>query len=250
MTVSLLLSPTEKTLRQCLGDRAITSLLPEEKGADVLIYTKQGLCGIQRKEIPHDFIASFTDGRMARETALLKKHCRYRLLLCEGRFRYFPSGHLAVDRKVPSRFTRRQVRGMLFDVRYIQGVEVDYTDNVEDTALYIAWLAEYMSKGKHLGLFSRPSAAGTWGVPTAKDIELWLLQSFPGIGPAIADNIIRHFGGKLPLTWTCTLDELCSVPRLTPKRAREMWPVLTGEVVEHAELSQFDRLRKMLGAAE
>lgn len=248
MALRLLLSPTETALRQCLGDRAITSSLPEEKGADILLYTKQGLCGIQRKEVPHDFISSIIDGRIARETALLKKHCRFRLLLCEGRFRYFPSGHLAVDRKVPSKFTKKQVRGMLFGIKYIQGVEVDYTDNIEDTALYISWLAEYMNQEKHLAIFTRPSAKGTWYVPTAKDIELWLLQSFPGIGPAMADNIVKHFGGKLPLAWTCTLNELCSVPRLTSKRAREMWQVLTGEVVEQASSDPFSELRRTLGA--
>ena len=51
-----LLSPTENDLSKAMGDSAITSSLPEERGADILLFTKQGVIGIQRKKVPHDFI--------------------------------------------------------------------------------------------------------------------------------------------------------------------------------------------------
>lgn len=244
--IRLLVSPSDTPLAKALGEKAIVSTIPEEKGADVLAYTSQGLLGIQRKAVPSDFISSITDGRMARETALLKQHCKFKLLLCEGRFRYYPNGRLAIDRKTSSQFTRKQIRGMLFDIRYVMGVDVDYTEDIEDTADYIVWQVDLMNQKKHLGLYHRPAVQGSWYVPTAKDIDLWLLQSFPGIGPAIADNIIRSFGGKVPLRWTCTLEELAQVDGLSRKRAEGMWEILEGRRPIFKSASEFDRLRSMI----
>lgn len=242
---SILLSPSETTLSHILGSNAITSSIPEEKGADALLYTKHGLFGIQRKAIPHDFISSIQDGRMARSTSLLSSSCQFCLLLCEGRFRYYPDGKLDMGPRVPTRYTYRHVRGMIFDIKYVKGVEVDYTDDVHDTADYILTLADFFSKERHLGLYTRPSVKGTWGVPTGHDLGLWLLQSFPGIGPTIADSIISHFGGRVPIGWNCTFDELRAVPKLGAKRAHEMWVSLGGEV-QPQEVSPFDTLRRKL----
>ncbi len=225
-----LVSPTDSELAQALGKDAIISSLPEEKGADVLVYSKQGLMGIQRKALPHDFISSITDGRMSRLTSLLAKHCPFRLLICEGRFRFFPDGHLALGGKRTSRFTRAQVRGMLLDIKFVKRVDYDFTENLEDTARYIKTLAEFMNREKHLGLFVRPSAKGTWQTPTARDIDLWLLQSFPGIGPTTAENIIQACKGKVPLIWSCTFRTLLSARGLGRKRAGELWTQLGGEL--------------------
>lgn len=242
---TVLVSPTDDDLAAILKGKAITSIIPEQKGADVLIYTPQGLIGLQRKEVPHDFIASFTDGRMSRETTLLAEHCKFRWLVCEGRFRFYPDGKLVVDRKEPSRFTRAQVYGMLLDVKLIKDVNILYTDDLEDTAFLIKVLIDFMSAKKHLGLYSRPSAKGDWYVPTTEDLHLWLLQSFPGIGPSIADDILKHFGG-IPLRWTCTLDELVGVPKLRGKVAKELWDSLP-----HGpeSVSVFDSLREKLHEA-
>ncbi len=223
-----LVSPTEEDLTQLLGEDAITSSMPEEKGADILIYSKQGLYGAQRKKLPHDFILSFQDGRMTRETSLLPKECKFYEMICEGRFRYFPDGRLAVDRKEPSRFTRRQIRGILFNVKYIKGVPVEYTEDLADTVSYLRWMHSCLNEEKHLGLFRRPSIQSAWYVPTVDELHSWIMQSWQGIGPATAEAVIKRFGG-IPLKWTCTLAEMMTVPRLSKDKAREMINTLAME---------------------
>lgn len=223
---------------------AIASPLCEDRGADYLLYTKQGLVGLQRKQVPHDFVSSFTDGRMARETSLLAEYCKFSWVICEGRFRFFPDGRLAVDRKEPSRFTRKQIYGMLFDIKLVKGIDILYTDDPEDTIGCIRALVDFMSREKHLGLYTRPSAKGAWYVPTTKDIDLWLLQSFEGVGPAVADSIISHFGGRVPLRWSCTLRDLIEVPKLRPKVAKALWDSLPHEEV--VQESIFDSMRRKL----
>ncbi len=241
--ISVLLSPSETALAVIFGKEAIVSSIPEEKGADILLYSKQGLVGFQRKQIPNDFISSFMDGRMSRATSLLQKSCMHTRLICEGCFRYWPDGtvHLGMmksRKRVPSRFTRKHIHGMLNDIEFVKGIMVRWTDDISDTVAYIRSTIQFLEKHKHLGLYTRPSAQGTWYVPKAKDIQLWILQSFPGIGPAIADNIVENFVGSIPLRWTCTLNQLKLVEGMTPKVAETMW-----EALPHMETSSLSDMR-------
>lgn len=242
-----LISPSEVKLAEKLKGSVIISSLPEEKGADILIYTKQGVVGIQRKEVPNDFLQSINDGRIARETSLLPKNCKFCLLLLEGHFKYWPDGRVAIGRKEPSRFTRAQIHGILFDIKYVKGVDYDYTDDLDDTLAYIKTVAQLMDREKHFGLYSRPGGQkGTWIIPTAKETHSWVLQGFEGIGPALADSIIGHFG-QIPLAWTCSLEELMKVPKLSGKRARILWGSLSGTSVSiSGEPDEFENLRRKL----
>ena len=173
--MKVLLAPTETDLLKGLKDDAIVSSLPEEKGADVLLYTGSGLMGLQRKHVPSDFISSFTDGRMARELALLVQSCKFTRVIGEGRIRYWPDqtvdmGMLRGGKRVPSRFTRKHILGMVNDIELVRGVMVDWTEDINDTVLYIRSMYDFLSGKKHTGLFSRPSAKGDWYVPSAKDL--------------------------------------------------------------------------------
>lgn len=251
MAIRVLLSPSEVSLAGILKDEAISSPLPEEHGADILIYSRHGLVGIQRKEVPSDFISSFTDGRMTRATSLLQQNCTFTRMVCEGCFRYWPDGtvHLGMTRgkkRVPSRFTRKHIHGMLNDIEFVKGIMIRWTDDIADTVEYIRSVVRFLEGSKHTGLYNRPSAKGAWGVPTAKDIHLWLLQSFSGIGPATADNIINEFGG-IPLRWTCTFEELVSVPGLRKERAIEMYNALSTTGAGVAGTTEIDKLRELIG---
>jgi len=252
VTTRALLSPTEHKLADKFKSEAIVSSLPEKKGADILVYTRQGLIGLQRKEVPNDFLSSFTDGRMAQATALMVKSCKFHRIIAEGRFRYWPDGRVVtgqIDLKtrkpLPSRFTRSHVRGMIFDLEFVRGVTVDWTDDLDDTVAYIRALPGFIEKEKHLGLYTRPSAQGTWIAPSANDIQLWLLQSFPGIGPTTADKIVQKFGG-VPLRWTCTLEELMSIPRLSKERAKEMFSSLSGPKQPTGLADRIESIRRTL----
>jgi ERCC4-type nuclease len=254
---TFLLSPSEtsrkikrggftKGLLQYLGDDAILSSLPEEKGADILIYSKAGLYGAQRKEIPHDFLSSFGDGRLTRETTLLSQSCKFYEMIGEGRFRYYPNDKVALDMKEPSSYTRKQVEGILFDIVWVKGIPIHYTENIEETARHLRDMAERLNKKEHLALLKRPSIQSDWYVPSSEEIQEWVLQSWVGIGPATAKKIIRHFG-QIPLKWTCTYEELCQVSGLSKKKAREMVESLSSivrkESVKTGATSSFDALR-------
>ena len=127
---------------------------------------------------------------------------------------------------------------MINDLQLVHGVIIDWTEDLPDTVLYLKSMRSFLTAEKHTGLFTRPNVKGLWNVPTSKDVELWILQSFPGIGPTTADAIIQYFNGEVPLKWTCTFEELCRVKNVTRSKARELWnylpssPLLPPEALE------------------
>jgi ERCC4-type nuclease len=266
MPNTFLLSPSENDLADLLPDEAINSPLPEQKGADILLYTDAGLFGWQRKKVPNDFISSVTDGRFTRLLPLLSKSCAFCRIIQEGEFKFWPDQtvHLGMMRgtggkpvRVPSRFTRRQIHGILNDIEIIWDVPVRVTCDLEDTALYLRSVRDFLSAKRHTGMHTRPKVKGNWYVPTAEETQLWLLQGFGGIGPATADKIIRHFG-RIPLCWTCSAEQLSQVGGISLKDARE-WiellqklPKRSAAIEENFEKTYgaadgFDNLRKRLG---
>ena len=257
--IKFLLSPSETKLAEKFEDEAVNSDLPEQKGADILLYTDSGLVGFQRKRIPHDFISSITDGRFARLLPLLTKSCAFFRLINEGEFKYWPNqtvflGKTRDGKQIPCRFTKGHVRGILNDIEFVWGVPVRWTEDIDDTVDYLRSVRDFMTAKKHTGLFTRPKVKGSWYVPSADETQLWLLQGFGGIGPSTADKIVKHFGG-IPLKWTCTAEELTKVGGISIKTARELLGVLsavpksakhTGEHVAEGVPQEFDSLRSRL----
>lgn len=236
MASKFLVSTTEKDLPDALGNDCMVSPIPETRGADVLIYSEAGLMGLQRKAVPNDFLGSFTDGRLARALALMKEKCAFQRVIGEGKFNYYPDrtvdlGRYKGGKRILTRFTESRVLSIINDIELVHGVQVDWTKDIEQTVLYLRCMRKFLDDKTHIGLFRRPKAQGLWNVPTGKDIELWVLQSFPGIGPSSADKIIKFFGGVVPMRWACTVDELSMVPGISKSKAEELWKYLPeGEI--------------------
>jgi Fanconi anemia group M protein len=245
--MNALVSPTDRDIMEQLGDIAISSQIPEQNGADILLYTSQGMFGIQRKRFPEDFVSSMNDGRLARETSMLKEHCKFRLLIIEGIPKYYPDGNLVKPRSMPGHYTRKRIRGTIYNIRYVKGIDIDYTESLKDTVDYIKELIEFFTDTKHLGLYVRPSAPSTWIVPSSDETLLWVLQGFSGVGPQLAENIIKHFG-DIPIKWTCTLEDLKKVPRLGNKVAEEIYKQLGSKIdnTKNGETSA-DKINRFIG---
>lgn len=221
-----LISPTENDLYKIAFDRCTISPIPEAHGADILFKSAHGLCGLQRKAIPHDFLRSVSDGRLTREIALLKT-LPIRALIAEGwPFRYFPDTTVVAD-GVPKgtyRFTKKGIDGLVFSLMFVHEIPIIPTKDMNDTAIVIDNLIEYLSDPRaHLSLFRRPGCPSEWGIPSAGEFGLWILQSFSGVGPVLAQNIINAFGGNIPLKWDCTLDDLRNVKGIGEARAKSLW---------------------------
>lgn len=190
--LTYLVSPGEKKFLE-LSPNSIPSSQPEEVGADILAYTSRGKLGVQRKHVPDDFIASFEDGRLSKELPALRESVTFPVLLLEGDFIYNKMDLLMVGGR-ESRYTKTQVRNILRSIRYVQGIDVERSADIEDTVAVVNELVGWIEAEKHDSLYSRPSIRSEWGVASRVERQLHFLQGFPGVGVNTARKILDRFG--------------------------------------------------------
>lgn len=227
-SATFLLSPTEGKLTELFNAQdeitAITSSLPEERGSDIVLRTDNAWFYFNRKQIPHDFLASVSDGRMTRSTSQMQELEGIKRFITEGEWSYWPDGTVYMigtkGRPMRTQWRYEHVEGIELDIEYIKGLPIVRTKTVEETFGYLMRLARWAVKNKHLGLYTRPSVKGLYYSPTEEELYLWILQSWKGIGVNLAERILKHFGGKIPLAWTCTPEELAKVYGLSLKTAK------------------------------
>lgn len=223
----MIVSSTEPTAIKVLGS---SSQLPERFGADVLIPVRGTWLGVQRKAIP-DLIASVHDGRLAKELAQMQR-LAIAVLIVEGRPRWTADGVLMSS--YGAKWTKTSHRNLLHSVQD-RGIWVDQTESMSDTVAAVLDLEHWALKNKHASLMRRPGPTSIWGRADHHDFQSHVAQSFPGVGPEMADNIIEHFGG-LPLRWTVSEADMTKVKGIGPKKARAMWQALEHEEVDSDSL--------------
>ena len=205
------------------GDQGTVSMLPENKGCDVVWHVNGTWWGVQRKEIA-DFIASVQDGRLAREIAQMRAaELPIMVVVIEGRVQFTNDGHLMLGQR-QTRVTKSQYNSMQWSLMDL-GVHVSYTDSAYGTAEYIGGLARWSMKKTHNSMMRRPGPVAPWGKVMNEDWALHLLQSFDGLGLDRARAVLKHFGG-VPLDWTVTEKELMQVPGIGKVLATRMYQAL------------------------
>lgn len=193
----MLLSPTENSLRKLLP-QAVTSLVPETHGADILLATRMGLIGVQRKEVK-DLITSVLDGRLDKELAQMKS-LDVGILLIEGRLLWSGDG-LALG--IHGRWTKAQQTGVELSTQ-LKGVWVMKSDSLQGTIEFLSLLTKWASTDRNT-LSSRTGPISPWGHKTNLDWLIHLVQGIEGVGPKLAKVIVDRFG--CPFQW---------IPEVTP----------------------------------
>jgi ERCC4-type nuclease len=224
----ILISPSEPAgLREALG--ASSSPLCEEKGADILAPTGKGLLGIQRKEVPSDFLASIEDGRLARELPLLSRGVDFPILLLEGMFIYDTEDCLRVGGR-PTRYKRLGIKRLLRSVFYSHGVYIEHSGGLSETPTVVNEVIDYFSHD-HTSLSTRPKLQGLWGKPTLNEQICYFYQGVPGIGVVLAQSLAKIFPKPADLV-IASLDDLKAVTHVGKQRAARIYKFLHDGVVK------------------
>ncbi len=196
----LYVSPAEPAKLKTLGD---VSSVPERHGVDFLMLTDVGSVGVQRKTVP-DLIASLHDGRLKKEIRQVGE-LHHAVLVVEGDIKFTGSGEYVGAQSI----TRAQIFGVFLTMQ-LRGWWIMRTSDMSETADFLVLLERWLAKEKHNNLAVRPRVKGEWGTPTNREWSCWFLQGFDGIGPEMAAAIYDEFNG-IPLTWTCTQDDLTKI---------------------------------------
>lgn len=197
------------------------STLCEERGADFLFTAKGQWVGVQRKEV-QDFLASVADGRLQKELAQLQQ-CHHRILIIEGKVLWTTSGEM-LGNGYGRTWTRKQWRAVLWGVRS-RGIWVEFTDDISDTIITLDWLQGWFSKDSHSSLDRRPGPVSLWGTPSNEDYQRHLVMGLPGVGPELADRIVRTFNG-VPFGWRIEEGDLERVQGIGKKKAKTIYQTL------------------------
>lgn len=191
---------------------------PEKLGADVLIPSNtHGMVGVQRKEI-EDLIASVHDGRLAKEL-LQMKQLGLGVLLIEGVPHWTSDGMLLSN----STWTIQQHHGILWSVQSMN-YWIVYSESLDRTCELLSMLERWIMKLKHGSLIHRPGAKGEWGKASSQEWAMHVLMGFEGIGPELAERIVKRFG--LPLMWTVEPEEMMEIEGIGDVKAQRLWDSL------------------------
>lgn len=179
----MLVSPAEPPALRALGE---VSSVPETKGADFLLFTANGIVGVQRKRYD-DLVASIHDGRYQKEMGQLScADLHQAVVVIEGDFMWGVNGEsLALKH---ARFKRASYHGIELSTQLL-GVWVVRTDNLTDTAAWLAQAEAWFSKADHTSLATRPKKQrDAWG-DARWHLFSSLLQCFDGISVKTARSI-------------------------------------------------------------
>ncbi len=219
-----LLSPTEHAISAILPIshphiQFSNSSLCEANGADIIVKSTKGLVGYQRKTLA-DLKASLIDGRLFKELAQLRSSSiiAYPFIIIEHDSRQVTTtgSFLDVDLSIRT-FQSLLTKFQLLSIYYLQSSSLKSTiDSIVNSSTYIS--------SSHSTELKRPSPPkDSWGKSTSTDYLSYILQSFPGIGPKIADSIVEYFNNTLPLMWTVDKRELSRVPGIGKVTAERLY---------------------------
>lgn len=182
------------------------------KNLDVGDYIVSDRIAIERKTAG-DFVASIIDPErnLFRQISDLSRTYEKPVLILEGRDLY--------TRQV----SPNSIRGALAAIAVDYGIPIVPTESQEETAAVIAMLAARECKEGR-----EPKLHGHKTARTLKEQQEYLISAIPSVGPAVARNLLRHFG-TIEKIMTASEEELQHVELVGPKIAERVRELIGGE---------------------
>ena len=128
---------------------------------------------IERKTY-NDFLSSITDKRLFNQISQMKKYPTQYLII------------EAFDFSYKSRLHQNAIRGAILGI--VKLLPIIYTENESDTAKFLIQIAKRQTK-----LPQKLSLRQTKSKQTLEQQKQYILEGFPGIGPATAQNLLKKF---------------------------------------------------------
>ncbi len=199
-------SPVARTLEKLGADIELKTL-------EVADYVVSDRVGIERKTV-EDLLSTLVDGRdLFGQISDLARTFERPLLIIEGEGLY-----------TARQINPNSVRGVLASIAVDFGVPVLFTRDEEDTAALINIMAkrEQGDEKREISLHGRKTSM------TLKEQQEYVISSLPEIGPAVARNLLKHFG-SVERIMAASREELMEVGLVGPKTADRIKEVVGGE---------------------
>ena len=177
---------------------------------DVADYLLSARVAVERKAAT-DFVASIPDRRLFSQAERLSQTYELAICLVEGPSLY-----------EESRVHPNAIRGALSYLMLLGGVSVIRSESPQDSALLLATMARHEQQGLGYEIsYHAPRRS------LSPELQMrYLVEDLPGIGPAMADSLLRRFG-NLRRLFSASDEELRQVRGIGQKRARLIHDLLT-----------------------
>ncbi len=167
---------------------------------------------VERKSTS-DFVQSIIDGRLFQQAQELKSNFRNPIIVIEG-------DDLYTVRNVH----QNAIRGALGALAIDYGIPILWTKDVEDTAGLLVVLAKREQLDKKRSVRLR----GDKRAMTDNDQMEFLVGGLPSVGALMSKDLLKHFG-NVEKVFSASEKELREVPKMGPKKAKEIRRVLEKE---------------------
>ena len=172
---------------------------------------------VERKAVG-DFLQSIIDGRLFEQLSKLQVNYEKPLLLVEG--------------KMDDLFSLRNIHknailGALSSIALDYKVPILFSRNFEETAELLLVIAKREQQGKEKEVRLRVGSKGL----TLQEQQRFLVEGLPSIGPALAKNLLQHFG-SVKKVFNASEKQLQKVEKIGEKKAKEVRKLIEAEFEE------------------
>lgn len=206
----VVVDPRERSLARMLESMGVGVTLRVLEVGDYIVSDR---VGIERKTA-EDFVDSLIGGERNLFAQLkdLSRSYQRPILILEGRDLYARQVH------------PNAIRGALASIAVDFGVAIIPTADMEETVSVIAAIARREQQAGS----GAPHAHGKKTHRTLKEQQEYLISSIPGVGGAVARNLLRSFG-SVERVFAASAEELETVPLVGPKTAERIRELVGGE---------------------
>ncbi len=164
---------------------------------------------VERKSA-NDFINSIIDGRLFDQAINLVNNFQRPIVIIEGRF--------------PERGMHpNSIRGAIASLVMDYGISVFQTKDQNETAEFLAIMAKRELKGGGIARLR-----GEKKPLTDKELQLYLVEGLPGVGPELARRLLEKFK-TVEKVFTASEKDLKGIDKLGEKKAKEIRRILGKE---------------------
>ena len=181
----------------------------------------------ERKLFPEDLLASVRDGRLARECAAMRQASPYRVVIVERQGSYTIDNHLRIKGR-PSDWTKAGVRNLLGSIRYVEGCDIEFSDDILDTIEVLKEIQRYFDEEKHLSLRIRSKFESNWVIPIYEERLTHFYQGLPGISIILARKLAEKFPNPMSL-FSASVEDIDTITLFGRKRAERIMNFLHGK---------------------
>lgn len=196
-----------------LNDKGINLKMQRLHTADFVVGNN---VGVERKTV-QDFVNSIVDKRILNQIKQLKNNFAMPLLLIEGKEDIYSIRNVHPN----------AIRGMMTSIALAFGVPIIFSQDYKDTAEFLALIAKKVQSEDKKEFSLRQERKPL----TTKELQEFIIESLPGIGPSVAKKLLTEFK-TVKNVINADVENLKNVELVGHKKAEEIKRIVEEEYRE------------------